>query len=164
VIPALRRGDMIAWINMMKPDYWMVEHNPFLQDIPPLYAPWFTKTFTQVYTNSHVIIYRRLQLTPTGPLSMVTLGRTSTTRRVYFWTKYQAQAGIGPYVWSISAGTLPPGLKLETAPYNYTEAIITGTPTSDGTFHFTLRVRGGSSNASSPSNNVNQAVVMNISG
>ena len=67
-------------------------------------------------------------------------------------------------MWSISAGTLPPGLKLETAPYNYTEAIITGTPTSDGTFHFTLRVRGGSSNASSPSNNVNQAVVMNISG
>ncbi|HEX3873426.1 MAG TPA: Ig domain-containing protein [Solirubrobacteraceae bacterium] len=45
--------------------------------------------------------------------------------------------GVAPYVWSISAGALPPGLKL-----NSTTSEITGTPTKAGTFAFTARVTG----------------------
>jgi hypothetical protein len=43
--------------------------------------------------------------------------------------------GVAPYKWSVSAGALPPGLKLNT-----TTSEVSGTPTTAGTFSFTLRV------------------------
>ncbi len=46
-----------------------------------------------------------------------------------------ADGGVPPYSWSRVAGTLPPGLSLTTSPGR-----ITGTPTTAGTFVFTLRV------------------------
>jgi hypothetical protein len=46
-----------------------------------------------------------------------------------------ADGGIPPYRWSLIAGQLPPGLSLTTSPGR-----ITGTPTTAGTFVFTLRV------------------------
>jgi hypothetical protein len=46
-----------------------------------------------------------------------------------------ADGGIQPYRWSRVAGALPPGLSLTTSPGR-----ITGTPTTAGTFTFTLRV------------------------
>jgi len=47
--------------------------------------------------------------------------------------------GVGPYVASIAAGKLPPGISLSTtAPFS-----LTGTPTQGGTFHFTFMVTDG---------------------
>ena len=46
-----------------------------------------------------------------------------------------ADGGTPPYRWSLVAGQLPPGLSLTTSPGR-----ITGTPTTAGTFTFTLRV------------------------
>ena len=46
-----------------------------------------------------------------------------------------ADGGVPPYTWSRVAGTLPPGLSLTTSPGR-----ITGTPTTAGTFVFTLLV------------------------
>jgi hypothetical protein len=46
-----------------------------------------------------------------------------------------ADGGTPPYRWSLIAGQLPPGLSLTTSPGR-----ITGTPTTAGTFTFTLRV------------------------
>ena len=47
--------------------------------------------------------------------------------------------GLGPYTWSISAGSLPSGLKLN-AP-NPSNVVITGTlPNTTGTFTFTVKV------------------------
>jgi hypothetical protein len=46
-----------------------------------------------------------------------------------------ADGGVPPYRWSLIAGQLPPGLSLTTSPGR-----ITGTPTTPGTFTFTLRV------------------------
>ena len=46
-----------------------------------------------------------------------------------------ADGGVPPYRWSLVAGQLPPGLSLTTSPGR-----ITGTPTTAGTFTFTLRV------------------------
>ena len=48
---------------------------------------------------------------------------------------FSVEGGTAPFTWSVSAGTLPPGLTL--AP---STGAITGTPTGAGTFNFTLRV------------------------
>ena len=45
------------------------------------------------------------------------------------------EGGTAPFTWSVSAGTLPPGLTL--AP---STGAITGTPTAAGTFNFTVMV------------------------
>jgi len=45
-----------------------------------------------------------------------------------------ATGGTTPYTWAKTAGTLPTGLSLSTA------GVISGTPTSAGTFNFTVRV------------------------
>ena len=47
-----------------------------------------------------------------------------------------AQGGVQPYTWSISSGQLPPGLHLSPSP----PASIAGTPTTAGTFTFTVEV------------------------
>jgi hypothetical protein len=44
--------------------------------------------------------------------------------------------GVAPYIWSIAAGQLPPGLSLAASP----PAVLSGTPTTAGTFTFTVRV------------------------
>ena len=44
----------------------------------------------------------------------------------------KAYGGVPPYTWSISAGTLPPGVAL-------VGALLSGTPTVAGTFNFTAR-------------------------
>jgi Putative Ig domain/Bacterial lectin len=43
--------------------------------------------------------------------------------------------GTGPYTWSVSAGTLPPGLGLGTS-----SGLLSGTPTTAGTYSFTIKV------------------------
>ncbi|HEU0318444.1 MAG TPA: putative Ig domain-containing protein, partial [Solirubrobacteraceae bacterium] len=43
--------------------------------------------------------------------------------------------GVAPYTWSIAAGALPPGLRL-----NSSTSEVTGTPTTPGTYAFTARL------------------------
>ena len=45
---------------------------------------------------------------------------------------FSVEGGTAPFTWSVSAGTLPPGLTL--AP---STGAITGTPTAAGTYNFT---------------------------
>lgn len=45
-----------------------------------------------------------------------------------------ASGGVQPYTWTITSGSLPPGLSLTT------DGIISGTPTMTGTFSFTVKV------------------------
>ncbi|MDQ4133866.1 MAG: Ig domain-containing protein [Actinomycetota bacterium] len=61
---------------------------------------------------------------------------------VSYATGVFADGGIPPYRWSFVGGQLPPGLSLTASPGR-----ITGTPTTPGTFAFTLRVtdNGGQS-------------------
>jgi hypothetical protein len=52
-----------------------------------------------------------------------------------------ATGGVAPYTYSIVSGTLPPGLTL-----NPSTGAITGTPTSEGTFSFTVKVTDAQGN------------------
>ena len=54
---------------------------------------------------------------------------------VSYATGVFADGGVPPYRWSLVGGQLPPGLSLTTSPGR-----ITGTPSTAGTFVFTLRV------------------------
>jgi hypothetical protein len=70
-----------------------------------------------------------------NPFKIVTESLPLGTEAVaYASTTIQATDGTTPYVWS-SSGTLPPPLAL-----NAVSGQITGTPTSDGTFSFTVSV------------------------
>jgi hypothetical protein len=64
-----------------------------------------------------------------------------TTTVAYDGTTYAASGGQTPRSWSIAEGTLPPGLSINTG-----TGAITGTPTTPGTYNFTVRVTeaGGS--------------------
>jgi hypothetical protein len=50
-----------------------------------------------------------------------------------------ASGGVPPYVWTLAAGSLPPGLALDPA-----APAIAGTPTANGAFAFTLQVTDAS--------------------
>lgn len=73
-----------------------------------------------------------LQITLPGPTA-----KSGTLGQFYFQNLF-ASGGQTPYSWSISAGQLPPGLRLVSASNGNR---IEGTPTARGTFAFTLTVR-----------------------
>jgi len=57
-----------------------------------------------------------------------------------------AAGGTSPYTWAITAGSLPPGLTLNTS-----TGAISGTPTTAGTSTFTVRVTDGASQTATKS-------------
>jgi hypothetical protein len=79
------------------------------------------------------------------PLSVVLPGSGSTlepgTVGQAFGQNFFLSGGAGPYSWSVAAGKLPPGLTLQTfaAPTDANNELV-GTPTTAGTFTFTMRL------------------------
>lgn len=79
-----------------------------------------------------------LTITPPAPLvitfpsSCCPAGTVGTAYAQNFFLS----GGVAPYIWSIAAGQLPPGLSLAASP----PAVLSGTPTTAGTFTFTVRV------------------------
>ncbi len=61
--------------------------------------------------------------------------------QAYFGQDFFLSGGAGPYTWSVTAGQLPPGMFLQTTA-GPTDASnqLAGTPTTTGTFTFTMRV------------------------
>jgi hypothetical protein len=53
-----------------------------------------------------------------------------------YHTNFFADGGVQPYTWSITSGQIPPGLRLAASP----PAGLSGTPTTRGTFNFTVAV------------------------
>ena len=70
-------------------------------------------------------------------LKFVTKNVPDGTLGVGYKTRLQATGGIAPYKWKLAGGTtLPPGLVLKKL-----KGVVTGTPTTLGSFDFTLQVR-----------------------
>jgi hypothetical protein len=55
---------------------------------------------------------------------------------VAYHVNFFADGGVQPYTWSIPSGQIPPGLTLAARP----PAGLSGTPTTAGTFTFTVAV------------------------
>ncbi len=68
-------------------------------------------------------------------LSIVTASLPAGTQNAGYNTMLAATGGITPYTWSISSGTLPAGLRLNTG-----TGAITGTPAGAGVSNFTVQV------------------------
>jgi hypothetical protein len=79
----------------------------------------------------------RLTIDPPQPL-VITSGSCCADGAVgtAYQTNFFADGGVQPYTWSISAGQLPPGLTLA----KFAPAGLSGSPTTAGTFTFTVTV------------------------
>ena len=78
------------------------------------------------------------QTTLTGTLA------STLTRRASYTKTLKATGGKSPYAWSVSAGTLPDGLKLGAS-----TGKITGSVTKAGTFSFTIKAKDSNGAAAS---------------
>ena len=78
-----------------------------------------------------------LTINPPAPL-VITSGTCCANGTVgtSYHTNFFADGGVKPYTWSIISGQLPPGLRLDSS----APAGISGTPTTAGTFTFTVAV------------------------
>lgn len=99
-----------------------------------------TTTFTVEARDTSGNTARRtfsLTIDPPRPLVITNASDQLAAGRVgvSYATGVFPDGGIPPYRWTLAAGQLPPGLALTASPGR-----ITGTPTTAGTFLFTLRV------------------------
>jgi 6-phosphogluconolactonase (cycloisomerase 2 family) len=79
-------------------------------------------------------VARAFSIVVVSPLAVTTTSLPSATIGAPFSQTLQASGGTTPYTWSIPPASLPPGLSLSTA------GTISGTPTTAGTFNFTVKV------------------------
>src|ERR1019366_8971706 len=72
---------------------------------------------------------------PISPLNITTTSLPSATLNFQYSATLGASGGVPPYTWSVISGSLPPGLNLDPA-----SGLISGTPTTEGTYPFTVQV------------------------
>jgi large repetitive protein len=79
-----------------------------------------------------------LSITVEPPPTITTTSLPSgSTNRAYSGT-VSASGGVPPFTWSVASGALPGGLSLAASTTN--SVLISGTPTSQGSFTFTIKV------------------------
>jgi hypothetical protein len=83
----------------------------------------------------------------------ITPATLCTVTNVAFSQQLQMQDGVAPYSYSTTSGSLPPGLTLTSG------GLLSGTPTTAGTYNFTVR---GSDSSPAGAINVDRAFSMNI--
>jgi hypothetical protein len=95
-------------------------------------------------------------LTSTGTLAggitvglpVLPAGLASATVNVTYTGNFNSSSGTAPYTFSIGSGTLPPGIFLGSA------GTITGTPTTAGSYSFSVNVQDASGNTGSRTYNL----------
>jgi hypothetical protein len=88
-----------------------------------------------------------------SPVEITTSSLPSGQVAVAYSTTLAAIDGISPYKWSITSGALPAGLTLTAG-----TGAISGSPTTSGTFSFTVHVADSASSPTSASRTLNIAV------
>jgi hypothetical protein len=78
---------------------------------------------------------------PPAPLEMQTTSLPGGMINSSYSATLAATGGASPYRWSLTSGSLPPGLRLSS------DGTISGTPSSEGTFHFTVKVTDSDGNS-----------------
>lgn len=78
-------------------------------------------------------VYRVGKKSPEVVITTATPVTPGGTNGVAYSTTFAATGGTGPYTWTLNTGTLPTGLTL--AP----SGTLSGTPTSAGSFNYTLK-------------------------
>jgi Putative Ig domain len=71
-----------------------------------------------------------------NPLTFPSNALPAAVAGIYFSNTFAASGGLMSYCWDITSGALPPGLTLDSFSGN-----LSGTPSTNGTFNFTVRVR-----------------------
>src|SRR5205085_9887357 len=72
--------------------------------------------------------------TPVAALAISTAALAPVSTGVAVMQQLSASGGVAPYLWSLRSGTLPPGLLLSPS------GSISGSPTTVGSYSFTVRV------------------------
>jgi Putative Ig domain len=90
--------------------------------------------------------------TPGTPLAITVSSLPSGTAQAAYSASLSASGGSAPYSWSVTMGSLPPGLALPSS------GQITGTPTQAGSFSFTVQVIDSGSPAQSATQSLNLTV------
>jgi len=80
------------------------------------------------------------------PLAITTTSLPAASVGVPYSATLGATGATPPYTWAVTSGSLPPGLSLDA-----TTGVISGTPTTPGTYHFTVRATDSATPASSVS-------------
>jgi hypothetical protein len=87
--------------------------------------------------SGHTTPAQAFTITIGGPRPLAITNGTDQLRPGTVGQSYQANifadGGVPPWTWAVAGGTLPPGLRLS-------GNVISGTPTSAGTFSFTIRL------------------------
>ncbi len=104
-----------------------------------------TFSFTVEVTDSAptpASVTRSLSLVVTNPLIVTTVLLSGGSVGVPYSATLQASGGTGSYSWSITSGTLPGGVSL-----NSSTGVISGTPTTSQKYNFTVQVTDSSTPA-----------------
>jgi len=90
-----------------------------------------------------------------APLKVTTTSLPAATGGSRYTATLAASGGEPPYSWSVTAGSLPPGLHLDSS-----TGMISGTPDVAGTYDFTVTV----TDSQSPAVTASQALSISVSG
>jgi uncharacterized repeat protein (TIGR02543 family) len=94
-----------------------------------------SRTYTDVTVHQEYQDYTAYEQT----LNLITDWLPYSSEGYSYNQTLQAEGGTQPYTWSLTSGYLPYGLTLDS------NGIISGTPTNEGNFYFTIRVTDTSS-------------------
>jgi len=95
-------------------------------------------SFTAQVTDSYGITATKFLYINVGPVQIATTSLPNARLNSAYSQTLASRGGQAPFVWSITAGSLPPGLA-----FNSATGAITGTPSLPGQFNFTVRLDEG---------------------
>jgi hypothetical protein len=94
----------------------------------------------QVSDSTGVTTNKNLSITVGVPLVLETKSLADASLSAAYTQSLRASGGTSPYTWSVTAGALPDGIRLDS-----TRGLLNGTAGAVGTFTFTIRVTDSAS-------------------